>query len=127
MGQYLIDNNVISNYLSNLFSISGMAFIADVFDEVPNISVITEIEALSWISTDKVKEKIIKEFVLDANVLSLSPAIVSQSIAIKRSRKIKMPDAIIAATAIIHNLILLTSDMGFANISGLEIINPVDL
>ncbi len=127
MGQYLIDNNVISNYLSNLFSISGMAFIADVFDEVPNISVITEIEALSWISTDKVKEKIIKEFVLDANVLSLSPAIVSQCIAIKRSRKIRMPDAIIAATAIIHNLILLTSDMVFANISGLEIINPVDL
>ncbi len=105
----------------------GWLLYADVFDEVPNISVITEIEALSWISTDKVKEKIIKEFVLDANVLSLSPAIVSQSIAIKRSRKIKMPDAVIAATAIIHNLILLTSDMGFANISDLEIINPVDL
>lgn len=38
-----------------------------------------------------------------------------------------MPDAIIAATAIVHNLTLLTSDMGFTNISGLEIINPLDL
>lgn len=72
MGQYLIGNNIISNYLSNPFSINGMAFIAEVFDETPNISIITEIEVLSWINPDKAKEKIIKEFVLDANVLSLS-------------------------------------------------------
>lgn len=124
MGQYLIDNNVISNYLSNLFSINGMVFIGEVFDEIPNMSGVTEIEALSWINTDKGKEKIIKEFIFDANVLPPSQAIVNQCIAIKRSRKIKTPDA---ATAIVHNLILLTSDMGFDNILGLETSNPLDL
>lgn len=68
MGQYLIDNNVISNYFSGLFSIKGMDFIAEVIDQTPNISVITEIEALSWVNPDKSKEKIIQEF----NFLSAS-------------------------------------------------------
>lgn len=72
MGQYLIDNNVISNYFSGLFSIKGMDFIAEVIDQTPNISVITEIEALSWVNLDKNKEKIIQEFIQDADILALT-------------------------------------------------------
>jgi hypothetical protein len=89
MRQYLIDNNVISNYLSNQFSTNGMAFIADVFDETPNIFVITEIEALPWINPGKDKENIIREFILDANVLPLSQAIVYQCVVIKEVEKLK--------------------------------------
>jgi hypothetical protein len=63
MGQYLMDNNIISNYFSNHFSEKGMEFIASVIDQVPNISVITEIEALSWVNPDKNKEKIVQEFI----------------------------------------------------------------
>lgn len=60
MGQFLIDNNAISNFFSGLFTDKGMEFMATVFDQKPTISVITEIEALSWISSDKNKEKIVK-------------------------------------------------------------------
>ena len=127
MGQYLIDNNVISNYFSELFSEKSMNAVAEIIDKVPNISVITEIEALSWINPDKKKEEIVEEFIQDANVLTISPAIVSQCVTIRRSRKIKTPDAIIAATAIIHNLILITSDNGFKNIQGLQVIDPNNL
>lgn len=52
MGQFLIDNNAISNYFSGLFPENGMDFMAEVLDKTPIISVITEIEALSWINTD---------------------------------------------------------------------------
>ncbi len=104
-----------------------MNFIAEVIDEVPNISVITEIEALSWINPDKAKERIVREFVQDANILTISPAIVNQCVTIRRSRKIKTPDAIIAATAIVHKFTLVTSDKGFENIKGLQIVNPLSL
>jgi len=127
MGRYLIDNNIISSYFSELFLQKGMEFIADVIDQVPNISVITEIEALSWITPFSSKEKIIQEFINDANVLSLTPAIVKQCVIIRRSKKIKTPDAIIAATAIIHNLTIITCDSDFNNIAGLSIINPKNL
>jgi hypothetical protein len=72
MGQYIIDNNVISNYFSGVFSEKGMNFMAEVIDQIPNISVITQIEALSWVTSDINKEQIIKEFVQDANVLALT-------------------------------------------------------
>ena len=127
MGQYLIDNNIISNYFSGLFSEKSMNFVAEIIDATPNISVITEIEALSWINPDKAKEKIVQEFIQDANVLTISPAIVSQCVAIRRSKKIKTPDAIIAATAIAHDFILITSDSGFQNIQDLQVINPFSL
>jgi len=124
MEQYLIDNNVISGYFSCLFSAQSMEFIAEIIDNTPNISVITEIEALSWINPDKTKEQIVKEFVRDSNVLVLNPSIVNQCVKIRRSRKIKTPDAIIAATAIAHNLILISVDDDFNKIIGLKVINP---
>jgi predicted nucleic acid-binding protein len=124
MGQYLIDNNVISNYFSVLFSEKGMDFVATVLDQKPTISVITEIEALSWINPDKSKEQIVKAFIEDANVLALTPAIVIECINIRRSRSIKTPDAIMAATALVHNLSLITSDSDFNNIKGLQVIDP---
>lgn len=127
MGQYLIDNNVISNYFSELLSEKGMDLVSDIIDKTPNISVITEIEALSWISSDLNKEIIVKDFIQNANILPLTSSIVKQTIVIRRSKKTKTPDAIIAATAIINDLSLLTSDKGFDNIKGLNIIDPKTL
>ena len=97
---------------------------AKVLDETPNISVITEIEAMSWVNPDKRKVKIVKSFIQDSKILELSPLIVAECIKIRRSRKIKTPDSIIAATAIVHNLILISSDSDFNNIKGLKIIDP---
>lgn len=124
MGQYLIDNNAISNFFSGIFTEKGMDFMAEVLDQTPAISVITEIEALSWVNPDKSKELIVKAFVKDVTVLALAPTVVAQCVAIRRSRKIKTPDAIIAATAIAHNLTLITSDNGFKDIQGLKSIDP---
>lgn len=124
MGQYLIDNNVISSYFANAFTEKAMNFVTDIIDQTPTVSVITEIEALSWINPDKLKEHVVKEFIQDANVLPLIPAIVKQCVIIRRSKKIKTPDAIIAATAIVHKLTLITSDTDFNNIANLNVIDP---
>jgi hypothetical protein len=63
MGQYLIDNNVISHYFSALYSETVMEFVGEIIDNTPIISVITQIEALSWVNSDKSKENFLKEFV----------------------------------------------------------------
>jgi hypothetical protein len=86
-----MDNNAISSYFSGFFSNNGMNFMAEAIDQIPNISVITEIEALSWISPDVSKEKIIQEFIQEANVLGLTPAVVNQCVKIRRSKKTKTP------------------------------------
>lgn len=127
MAGYLIDNNVISHFFASLFPEVGTEFVERVIDRTPNISVITKIEALSWISSDKAKEEVLKSFIRDAHIVPLSDDVVVKCISIRRMRKIKTPDAIIAATAIVHGLTLLTNDKDFFNIHGLDVINPYDL
>jgi predicted nucleic acid-binding protein len=127
MGQYLIDSNVISSYFAGLFKEKPARFIADIIDQTPNLSVITAIESLSWVSPDKSKEVILQAFIQNANVLYITPDIVDECVRIRRSKKIKTPDAIIAATAIIHKMILITSDSDFNYLSDLQLIDPYQL
>ena len=127
MDRYLIDSNVISNYFSGIFSEKAIIFLSYVIDELPNLSVVTKIEALSWRSPDIAKENVVCLFVKNSNIIALSDIIVDKCIEIRRNSKIKTPDAIIAATAIVHDFTLITSDLGFRRIPNLEIIDPYDL
>ena len=127
MAKYLIDNNVISSFFSNELPQRAMDFIADLIDTTPNISIITQIEALSWVTKDKNKENLVIEFIGDCNVYAITPEVVNECVILRRSKKIKTPDAIIAATAIVNDLILLTSDTDFKNISDLVVIDPKNI
>ena len=124
MVKYLIDSNVIVNYTSEKFPEKAMSFLADVIDDIPNISVITKIETRSWRSTIMQEEISVESFVNSSNVIALSDSIVEKCIEIRRNCRVKTPDAIIAATAIVNDLILITSDSDFNRIPNLKIINP---
>ena len=124
MDKYLIDNNVISNYFSNAFSERAMSLLANLIDNVPNLSVITKIEALSWRNPNVTKENIVRIFVNSSNIIPLTDTIVEKCIDIRRNCKVKTPDAIIAATALVNDFILITSDSDFNPIPNLKLINP---
>jgi len=124
MGKYLIDTNVISAYLSASLPSKGITLMDSVIDDTPNISVITEIELLCW-NTDNLTEQNVKSFIADSNVLNITPDIIAQCIKVRKSKKIKTPDAIIAATALAWGYTIITSnEKDFTNIRGLKIINP---
>ena len=127
MEQYLIDSNIISGFFSNSYSLPAMRLIASAIDRVPIISVITQIEALSWVNKDKSKETILKSFVADAIIVQLNSEIVEICIKLRRSKKIKTPDAIIAATAIANSYTLISTDKDFYGIPNLKLINPKEL
>jgi len=124
MEQYLIDTNVVSDYFSASLPRSGLLFMDSVIDAVPNLSVITQIELLCW-KTDITKEQSVKDFISDSMVLDISPEVIMHCVNIRRNKKIKTPDAIIAATALAHGYTLITNnDKDFSNIEGLKNINP---
>jgi toxin FitB len=57
--------------------------------------------------------------------LELTAVIAEQTIQIRKTRKLKLPDAAIAATAIVNNLIIVTCNTSdFHQIAGLTAINP---
>jgi predicted nucleic acid-binding protein len=124
MEQYLIDTNVISDYFSSSLPTSAMQLLDNAIDAVPNLSIITQIELLCW-STDPIVEQHIKNFIDDSSILDITADVIANCVEIRRSKKIKTPDAIIAATALTYNLTIITAnEKDFTGIKGLKLINP---
>lgn len=126
--RYLIDTNIISKYSSNLISEQGCLFLEDIFDTEILISFITRIEVLVY-NPSEVSVKLTINSILEASSeLSMSEEILLKTVEIRRKAKIKLPDAVIAATAIIHSLTLLSdNDSDFLKVGELKYINPTKL
>ena len=52
----------------------------------------------------------------------MNDSIKNRAIELKQTTKIKLPDAVIAATAICHHLTILTADKGFTKLKNLNIV-----
>jgi predicted nucleic acid-binding protein len=124
---YLIDTNAVIDYLGKILPPKGMDFMNNVIDAVPNISVITKIEVLGFKAPAE-HYQLLSNFMEDATILDLTGNIVDLTIDIRKNFKIKLPDAIIASTAIICELTLITRNISdFKYIKGLKILNPYNL
>jgi len=119
---FLIDTNIIIYSTQDRLNIND--FVKDEDDLY--ISSITYIEALGFPFHDRNEEERITMFCNTLNRLFLTREVEKQTILIRKSNKIKLPDAIIAATAIVYNLTLVTCNSeDFKNIKGLKILNPL--
>ncbi len=122
---YLIDTSIASKYLDGFLSEKGFDFMDSVFELESNISIITKIELLSWVTEEKSLYQKIEIFAEDSIIYPLSDEIASRTIELRRKYKLKTPDAIIAATALVNKLTLLTdNERDFKAIKGLKISNP---
>ena len=86
------------------------------------VSFITEIELLGFYRLGKEKIKHLESMLLSTDIIEMNYFIKKTAIRTKQGKKIKTPDAIIAATAIEHDLPLLTADRGFGTIAELNCI-----
>ncbi|MGZ3756074.1 MAG: PIN domain-containing protein [Mucilaginibacter sp.] len=70
-----------------------------------------------------------EEFIDMGILLPLDQSVIEQTILLRRKyKKLKLGDAIIAATAIIHKLILITRNTkDFTNIKKLKVLNPYNI
>jgi predicted nucleic acid-binding protein len=127
--KYLWDTNTAIYYLQKQFPPSAEKFIDSLLqDYQPSISAITEIELLCWKTASDNDLIVLKNFIEDSVVFELEKDIKHKTADLRKTNKIKLPDAIIAATAIIHNLTLLTRNTSdFTSIENLEMINPWEI
>jgi len=122
MGQkYLIDTNVLIDAQMNRLPNKGLGFLSKVINENFIISFITLIEFLGYKNISKSSE----EFISLANVIEIDKPIIQYCIDLRKNYKIKLPDAIIAATALARKLSLVTNnERDFVSIQNLIVINP---
>ena len=122
---YLLDTNTIIHYLNASLPPSAMLFMHAVVDAQSNVSVISKIETLGYNFTDVAEKNAMEAFVNASTTLPINDEVVNQTIAIRKSKKIKLPDALIAATALVHNLTILTNNTNdFKNLNGIACIDP---
>jgi predicted nucleic acid-binding protein len=81
------------------------------------VSVITEMELLSYPSLRVTEEQQIQRFLAQLQILNLTESIKKTAIELRKQNRLKLPDAIIAATAFDLNATLLTNDLKLAQIS----------
>lgn len=90
-----------------------------------SVSIISVIEFLSYPKITTADETLLFHFLQKINVVDLeinNPALIHQIANLRKQYKIKLPDAVIAATAFINNSSLITSDNDFNKIQGLNVL-----
>ncbi len=125
MGErYLIDSNVVIDFSLNRFDKKSKEFLSKIIDAESNLSFVNKIELLGFSSV----EPEIIEFIEKSDIFGIDDDIIVRTISIRKFHRIKLPDAIIAATALTNNLILITHNTSdFKKIKGLKLINPYEI
>jgi len=115
--RYLVDTNII------IYLLSGDRKIAEILDRSQvYISFITELELLSFKKLTLSEKSIIKEFLNDIIIFDINAKIKQYTIELRTNLGLKIPDAIIAATAKFLNIPILTADQEFEKIEKQQII-----
>jgi predicted nucleic acid-binding protein len=110
----LLDSNIIIYLSKGTIDFDELSISYDHFF----ISIITYMEVLGYHFTNEVEKKLIEELLNQFEILNVDLELANNVIEIRRTTKIKLPDAIIFATADINNCDLITN-----NISDFKTIN----
>jgi predicted nucleic acid-binding protein len=83
------------------------------------VSVITEMELLAWPSLTTEEEENVREFLNRLVIYELTPSIRARAVQLRRQKQLKLPDAIVCATAIEFGVELWTNDTTLVKVPGL--------
>ena len=123
--RYLADSNALIDFLAGRLPPQGKQLMFEVLDQGQLIvSVVTEIEVLGFQAPDDYLQKL-QQLIDAAEVIPLADAaIIREAIAIRRAARVKLPDAVIAATAKVRGLTLLSrNENDFRRVHGLPVLN----
>ena len=125
---FLIDTNTLIYYFKNEIPEAKAKELDSAFLIECNISIMTKIELLSFHGSSKEDEAQTVSFITDCTLFHLTDEIVAKTIALRKQYRLKIPDAIIAATAMVNNMTLVSrNDKDFQQIKHLKYINPFRL
>jgi predicted nucleic acid-binding protein len=123
--RYLIDSNAIIDFCNGRLPINGRNFLMGIS---PEISIVTNIELFATKNISQEEYELLEKFVAFSIKHDVNKDLIDTTIHIRQTYKIKLPDAIIAATALVHNLTLISrNSKDFDEIDGLEFVNPYEI
>lgn len=112
--RYFLDTNAV------IYLVSGRLALP-LPDGRYSVSVITEIELLSFAGISAGEEQKIHDLLFSLDRVHITEAVRDETIRLRRKNRLKLPDAVIAASALIQRAVLLTNDQAFASVEGLTV------
>ena len=113
--RYLADTNAI------VYLLAGNACMRPFLHERLAVSVVTFMELLSFPRLTADEEQSIRKFLSLCEILPIDEQVREETIRIRRKHKVKLPDSIIAASAMTRKLTVITADAGFSRIENLYV------
>jgi len=116
-------NSIILDTNSVLYLLSGDETVADFLnDKTVFLSFISELELLGYkgISTGDLSK--IKDLLADSTIIDINSEIKRIVIEIRKNKRLKLPDAIIAATSRYLDIPFMTSDKNLTKLRGINIL-----
>jgi predicted nucleic acid-binding protein len=108
--KYLLDTNFILGLLKATPEVLATVTDLDLSASSCAYSAVTRMELLGYPNITSDEELLIADRLSNFTYLPTSSELENLAIALRRTRRLKLPDALIAATAIYHGLELLTLD-----------------
>ena len=108
--KYLLDTNAVIGLLNDAPVAKSLRATIDLQPTSTAVSQITKIELLGYADITAAEESTLQLFLSKITVFPIDAAIEARTIALRKSKKIKLPDAIVAATAAVKGLQLVTFD-----------------
>ena len=125
MKRYLLDTNILIYYLADAVPPEQVSEIESMPTSSFRVSIITKIEFLGWKKHTPEGYALAQDFIRSAEVYPLTDTIADRAIHLRRTCGMKLPDAVIAATALTHECALVTRNEGdFSGACALEVVNP---
>lgn len=112
---FLADTNAL------IYLLNGNSCMVPYLEKNLALSIISTMELLSFSGITETEEQSIRALIDDCKEIILSNEIKEKAIEIRKKYKIKLPDAIVAASALVNNLPLITADKGFNQIRELDL------
>jgi predicted nucleic acid-binding protein len=113
---FLVDTNVL------IYALEGHPAVSGIIQCSVGLSVISEMELLGKKGIRPHEIFAIRHLLNDCNIMKLTDEIKDVAIVLKQAYTLKIPDAIVAATAIHWELSLVTADSDFKNIKELDLV-----
>jgi len=105
-----------------IYLMDGDVMVAELLqDQNIFISIITEMELYAFHDKNSPSIKILDTFIESVSIINIEEKVKANAIKIRRNTKLKLPDSIIAASALAYKLPLITADKAFKRVSTLDL------
>jgi predicted nucleic acid-binding protein len=123
----VLDTNPLIYFLNDAMDAAVSQRIEQALRSSAKFSVITRMEVLGWRGHTEDSRQRARRLLDQLDEIALTSVVVDRVIEIRSQLAIKLPDAIIAASALVEKLPLMTRNIeDFKRVSGLDLIDPFE-